>query len=137
MNYVSTLIRVAPDSPTQTAIVPVGKGGQNTVAVLEYELLTREPYAYTQDKAQFAVHAMHKNIPHDELETHLPELYAEFIAKPRACFRASPLPKRYGWGVHYDDRGRIALHGIDSPEYHRLSALDGTRQVLARRSSRT
>ena len=136
MSYVETMIRVAPDSPTQIAIIPTSKDGKKTVAVLEYELLTSEPYTYTQDKVQFAVHAMHKNISDAELEAHLPELYAAFIAKPRACFRASPLPKKYGWGVHYDDQGRIALHAINSPEYQRLTQLEGTKQLLAMRSSR-
>jgi hypothetical protein len=136
MSYVKTMIRVAADSPTQTAIIPTSKDGKKTVAVLEYELLMSEPYTYTQYKVQFAVHAMHKNISDAELEAHLTELYAEFVAKPRACFRASPLPKKYGWGVHYDDQGRIALHAVNSPEYERLTQLEGTKQLLAMRSSR-
>jgi Family of unknown function (DUF6157) len=136
MSYVKTMIRVAPDSPTQTALIPTMKDGQKTVAFLEYELLINQPYTYTQDKAQFAVHAMHKNIPNTELETHLIDLYAEFIAKPRACFRASALPKQYGWGVHYDDQGRIALYAVNSPEYQRLTQLEGIKQLVAMRSSR-
>jgi Family of unknown function (DUF6157) len=66
MSYVKTMIRVAPDSPTQTAIIPTSKGGK-TIAVLEYELLMSEPYTLTQDKVQFAVHARHKNISDAEL----------------------------------------------------------------------
>ena len=92
MSYVEKLIQVAPDSPMQTAIIPVAisptaKEGKKTVAVLEYELLITEPYTYKQDKAQFAVRVKHKNIPEAELE----EPYAAFVARPRACFRASPL----------------------------------------------
>jgi hypothetical protein len=136
MNCVETMIRVSLDSPTQTAIIPTSKDGKKTVAVLEFELLMGEPYTYTQDKVQFAVHAMHKNISDAELEAHLIDLYAAFVAKPRACFRASPLPKKYGWGVHYDDQGRIALHAVNSPEYQRLTQLEGTKQLLAMRSSR-
>jgi hypothetical protein len=137
MSYVQTLIRIAPDSTTQTAIIPTAKEGKKTVAVLEYELLIAQPYTYTQDKVQFAVHALHKNISDTELEAHLSELYAAFIAKSRACFRASPLPKKYGWGVHYDAQGRIALYAVESPEYERLSRLDGTKQLLAMRSARS
>lgn len=88
MIYVETLIRVAPDSPTQTAIIPTAKDAKKTVAVLEYELLIAEPYTYTQDKAQFAVHAQHKNISEAELEEnstpHLwPNLGPAFV--PRRC----------------------------------------------------
>jgi hypothetical protein len=135
MSYVKTMIRIAPDSPTQTAIIPTPKDGQKTVAVLEYALLISEPYTYNQDKAQFAVHAMHENIPDAELEANLKDLYSEFIAKPRACFRQSLLPKQYGWGVHYDDQGRIALYAVNSPEYQRLTQLEGTKQLVAMRSS--
>ncbi len=45
-----------------------------------------------------------------------------FFAKPQACLRASPLTKRYGWGVHHDDEGRIAIYGVESEEYGRLAA---------------
>jgi hypothetical protein len=67
MGYVKTMIRVAPDSPTHSAIIPISKDGKKTVAVLEYDLLIGEP---------FAVHAMHKNIFNTELEAHLIDLYA-------------------------------------------------------------
>jgi len=33
------------------------------------------------------------------------------LSKPHPCLRASMLPKRYGWGVHYDGNGRITLYG--------------------------
>ena len=46
---------------------------------------------------------------------------AAFFAKPHPCLRASPLPKRYGWGVHYDAHGRIALYAMESEDYRRLS----------------
>lgn len=29
----------------------------------------------------------------------------------------SLLPKRFGWGVHYNADGKIALYGKESPEY--------------------
>lgn len=33
------------------------------------------------------------------------------------CLRASLLPKRFGWGVHYNTEGKISLYGKESPEY--------------------
>jgi len=44
----------------------------------------------------------------------------DFFAKPQACLRASPLVKQYGWGVHHDGEGRIALLGMESAEYRQL-----------------
>jgi hypothetical protein len=46
---------------------------------------------------------------------------AELFQKNHPCLRASPLPKRYGWGVHYDGHGRIAIYGTESEDYRRLS----------------
>lgn len=40
--------------------------------------------------------------------------------QPYACVRASPLTKKYGWGVHYDGQGKIAIHAVDSQEYRRF-----------------
>ena len=58
------------------------------------------------------------------------------FAQPRACLRASPLPKTYGWGLHYDSHGRITLHPVGSPEYVRLSQDSSLTQLRAMRSSR-
>ena len=66
-----------------------------------------------------------------------------FFAQGRACLRASDLGRRYGWGIHADGQGRIALVGMETEEYaaflegRRLSA-SGTpiRVVRAMRRSR-
>jgi hypothetical protein len=34
--------------------------------------------------------------------------------------RASMLPKKYGWGVHSDAEGRLALVAVGSDSYRRL-----------------
>jgi len=36
------------------------------------------------------------------------------------------LAKRYGWGIHCDARGRVALLGVDTPEYQDF--VSGNRQ---------
>jgi len=46
------------------------------------------------------------------------------------------LTKRYGWGVHADHDGRLALVGLGSPEYDRLSSDDSLRHLPALRTSR-
>jgi len=35
--------------------------------------------------------------------------------------RASPLPEKFGWGVHYDVSGRPAICGAESAEYRRFA----------------
>ena len=71
-------------------------------------------------------------------EPALAEIRAELFAKPQACMRASSLPKRYGWGVHYDEQGRLALYGVESAEYGRFAAGEaaGVKVVAAMRNRR-
>ena len=37
----------------------------------------------------------------------------QFFSKGQPCFRASPLTKQLGWGVHCDKNGKVALYGIE------------------------
>ncbi|WP_255596522.1 DUF6157 family protein [Paenibacillus sp. S150] len=48
------------------------------------------------------------------------------------------LPKKYGWGVHYNGEGKIALYGKDSPGYaHFTSGGDsGVKQLNAMRNKK-
>ncbi len=46
----------------------------------------------------------------------------ELFAKSHPCMRASPLPKKYGRGVHSGSQGRLALYDRDSEEYRRFVA---------------
>jgi hypothetical protein len=46
------------------------------------------------------------------------------------------LPKRYGWGAHYDADGRIALYGVETEDYRRLTSQSGTKVVPAMRNRR-
>jgi hypothetical protein len=130
-NYANTLILIADDCPVTTAVVPLVKDNK-TVANLQYELLIDNPYRYTSDDVLFAVHAQQAGIARADME----EARKVFFSKGQACFRASPLTKRYGWGVHANAEGRIALYACDSEEYRRLAATDGVQTVKAMKSAR-
>ncbi|MEN2711496.1 DUF6157 family protein [Sphingomonas sp. NPDC092331] len=105
-NYRDTLITASPDSPVSAGTVPEKPG---TVAAVQHALLAR-PYAMTSDDL---LHAAHRARGGDKSRE-------DFFAKPQACLRASPLVKQYGWGVHHDGEGRIALLGMESAEYRQL-----------------
>jgi hypothetical protein len=137
-SYKDAFIQVAPDCPAEIAIVPTPKRGARTVASTEYELLSDSPYRYTQDDLIFAVHVLRHGISADELALRGAEIRAELFRKPHPCMRASPLPKQYGWGVHYDGEGRIAIYGRESPEYRAFVAGEGgaPRVLTAMRSKR-
>ena len=117
MNDYDTFIQVAPDCPVQRAVAPPGRGGSRTVPRIEYELLADNPYVYTQEELLFAVHVRRNGISPDELKSRRAELWSAFFEKPRSCLRASSLPKRYGWGLHFNGEGKIALCPMEGQEY--------------------
>ncbi len=75
---------------------------------------------------------MRRGIP----EAHRVAERAKFFAEGQPCFRSSPLTKRYGWGVHCDSEGRIALVAVGSEAYEALAADPGLRTLRAMRSKR-
>jgi hypothetical protein len=136
MNYVDTFIQIAPDSTLGEAVVPQPRAGRKSIAVLEYELISANPYTYTHEQVQFTVHARHKGIPAQELKARWHELWSEFFSVPHACMRASPLPKRYGWGLYFNAEGKVALCAIESPAYKRFASNPSLMQRFAMRSKR-
>ena len=119
-NYYNTFITVSPDCPAEFGTVPPDKKGGRTKPSLEYELAAGQPYGYTQEELMFEVHVRHKEIAPEELEARGAEIRNEFFSKPMACLRASMLPKKYGWGIHFNEAGKMALVPVESAEYHRF-----------------
>jgi hypothetical protein len=117
MNYYDTFIQVASDCPVTEAVVPTSKREKKSIPQIEYELLAASPYQFTQEELLFAVHVQREGISKNELKTRRAAMWKEFFGKPHACLRASMLPKKYGWGLHFDSEGRIALVPMDSAEY--------------------
>ncbi len=135
MGYTNTFIAVAEDCRAATGEVPPDRGGAPTVAGIQYAMLTADPGRWTQEDVLIASAPGIRgrtDVDAGELE----RLRAEYFAQPRACLRASPLPKTFGWGLHYDEAGRITLHAVDSDSYARLSRDPGLTQLRAMRSRR-
>jgi hypothetical protein len=114
-NYRNVFIEIAADSPVKAGVIPPKKGEKKSVANLQYEMLSGNPYLYSSDEVLFAVFAIRKEIPKDEWQAQK----QEFFSKGQPCFRASPLTKSYGWGIHSNDGGKIALYGAETKEYKR------------------
>lgn len=66
------------------------------------------PYKFTQKDVQFKT-CLIKN----QIEENKDELRKQFFSKSRVSFRASPLVKNYGWGIHYNDQEEISKCGIN------------------------
>ncbi len=118
VDYVDTFITVAPDSTADDGVVPARRGDAPTVASATYELIAGRPYHYTSGDVIFLVWADRQGIAEDARD----EARAEFYAKPRACLRASDLGKRFGWGIHADAEGRLAVHPVGSATYDGLAS---------------
>lgn len=136
MNYVNTFIAVAPDTTAKAGTVPPGRSDNKSVAQLEHEIISGNPYALTQEDVQFSVHVRRQGISASKLKAKRAKFWSEFFSKPMACMRASPLPKSYGWGLHFDAEGKVALVAMESPEYERLLKNSAIKQLFAMRSKR-
>ncbi|WP_432863374.1 DUF6157 family protein [Microbispora rosea] len=141
LNYYSTLIAVADDCPVTAAEVPGGRGGRPTVATLQYELISGAPYGLTQEDVLFETWLRRQDLPAGLTAERRAELRKEFFSRSQACLRASPLPKKHGWGLLFDQDGRIALCPMESEEYRRLvdgaqAGQDGGVRVLKALRSR-
>lgn len=135
----NTFVLASPDCPVEYGIPPaVKEGAKPSVHALQYELLIKEPYRYTLDDLIYEVHVRHKGIPTDELTRDGVRIRQELLAKSHPCMRASMLPKRYGWGVHYDADGRLALYGMETEAYSRFAAKEdpGVKVEYAMRNKR-
>ena len=133
LHYFDTLIAVAEDCPVTRGTAPTGRGGQPTVATLQYAMLADRPYVHTQEDVLFDVWWARQVRPPAAERA---RLRAEFFARPQACLRASPLPKQFGWGLLFDARGKLALCAMESAEYRRLVAGDRVKVVRAMRACR-
>lgn len=119
-NYYDTFITIAADCPATTGTVPSDKKDGKTKAGIEFQLVFEHPYEYTQEDLLYEVHIRHKGIPQEELAAKGTQIRDEFFQKPMACLRASMLPKKFGWGIHFNKEGKMALVPMESGLYQQF-----------------
>ncbi len=113
VDYLDTFIAVAQDSQATKGTSPPVKPENPSIAARTYRMIAEHPYQLTSGDVIFAAFADRHGIP----EVERAAARVEFYSRGQACLRASQLGKRYGWGIHADGRGRLALVGVDTPEY--------------------
>lgn len=131
-NYINTFIEIADDSPTQTGQMPPTKDKKKTIANYQFDMLFDHPYEFTSDDVFFRVFATRKEIPGNEWK----EARDLFFSKGQPCFRSSPLTKRYGWGIHSDENGKVAIYAAGSDEYNQYLEDRSIKKVKAMASKR-
>ncbi len=132
-NYTNTFIEIAEDCPINKGEIPPVKGEKKSVANRQFELLEKNPYKFTSDDILFQVFADKNDLTKSEYEAKR----CQFFSKGQPCFRTSPLTKRYGFGIHCNEKGQIALYGAETEEYARFLADDTIKKVRAMRSTQT
>lgn len=128
-NYFNSFIRIAEDCPVKAAEIPPLKK-EKSVANLQFEMIEQNPYKYTSDDVIFGIHALRKGLSNSQSERE------KFFSKGQPCLRSSPLGKRYGWGIHSDADGRVAVYAAGSEAYEKLAADETLSQTRAMRSKR-
>jgi len=131
-NYYNTLIEIAEDCPTTAGVVPPMRGDKKSVANYQFEMLFEQPYQFTSDEVIFDIYAERKGIPMVERKA----AREQFFSKGQPCLRTSPLAKRYGWGVHSNSDGKVALFSADSVEYTKFLSDSNVEKTKAMRSKR-
>lgn len=128
-NYFDTFIEVAEDTKTYCGVKPPLKD-KRTIAEMQYELIAANPYKYTSDDILFKVFADRNDLIKAEYQ----QAREQFFSKGQPCFRTSPLTKTYGFGMHSDKNGKVALYGMDTEKYHQLLADGAIKKVKAMKS---
>ncbi len=116
MKITNTFITIADDSPTTISTVPPQKSQERTIARLHYDLLSEHPYEFDLDSFNFEVYCLKNHIAPEHRDAHR----ADFFSKDHPCMRASPLTKSYGFGAHYNGKGKIAIYPVDSVAYRKF-----------------
>ena len=129
INYYNTFISTAPDSPASSAEIPACRKRQS-IPLIQYKLLSQEPYNYTQKDVLWKTHIIHKGVKATS------EAKAMFFSKGQPCLRSSALAKKYGWGFHFNKNGKVALIPVGSKKYNQLVGDETIKQLVAMRTSR-
>jgi len=134
--YTDTLVKVAADCPVDKGEIPVAKNLKKPAHLIQYELLTQNPYTYNHEELIYQVYVLQKEIPASTLAAESEQIKAELFSKGHPCMRASSLTKRYGWGAHYNEDGKIAIYPMESEAYKTLLESDKVKVVPAMKSKR-
>jgi hypothetical protein len=131
-NYFDTFIEVAEDTKSDHGTIPPAKGDKKTIAEMQYELIAKHPYKFTSDDVLFQVYADRNDLTKAEHK----KAREAFFSKGQACLRASPLTKTYGFGVHCDANGKVAIYGVETNEYQQFLSNSKIKKVKAMRSAK-
>jgi hypothetical protein len=65
-NYQNTFIEIAEDCPAASGEIPPVKGDAKTVAVIQFDMIRKNPYKFTSDDVLFQVYAERNGLTKNE-----------------------------------------------------------------------
>ena len=131
-NYYDTFIEVPEDTKVSCGTKPSSKTEKKTIAEMQYEILVDNPYKFTSDDIFFQVFANRNDLIQAEYE----QARQQFFSKGQPCFRSSPLTKKYGFGVHSDSNGKVAIFVMETEQYEKFQNDPKIKKVKAMRTSK-
>jgi hypothetical protein len=131
-NYYNTFIEIAEDCPTVQAEIPPSRTGKRSIASIQFDLMAKSPYKYTSDDILLLTFAERNDLMSSEYD----EAKRKLFSKGQACLRTSALAKRYGWGIHHNERGQVAMFAMNSDKYLFFVNDKKTAKVKAMRSKK-
>ncbi|MBK6913553.1 MAG: hypothetical protein IPH11_07765 [Ignavibacteriales bacterium] len=131
-NYYDTFIEVAEDTKVSCGTKPPFKADKKTIAEMQYELIANKPYIYTSDEIFFQVFVHRNGLTKAEYK----QARQQFFSKGQPCFRSSPLTKTYGFGVHADSIGKVAIFGMETEQYKKFQRDPTIKKVKAMRTTK-
>ena len=135
MAYKNTFITVAPDCPINQHEEPTSKRPKKPIHLIQFELIRDHPYHYDHYSLIFQTYLI-RNEMEDLAEDEKKTLWEQLFSKGHPCLRASALTKRYGYGAHYNEEGKIALYPMESDSYNQYLEIEGIEKIPAMRSKR-
>ena len=117
MNDSEVLFTIAEKCPAKNGIVPITNRKEKTVTMHYHDLLMESPYCFTYQQARKEVHENRRGKTDLKLNSY--------------DMRRSELCKIWGWGVHADRNGKLALVGCETDEYQRLLKDSSVRKIKA------
>lgn len=104
------LILIAEDCPVSEGTEPKVKRKQDAVHILQYEELSSRPYTYSYPDFKRRIHVERRGKDPNSLKLNAYDM------------RRSLLPKQYGWGIHFDENGKVGLVGCETDRYSHLAS---------------
>lgn len=128
-NYFNTFIEVAEDIKIDCGTQPPSKE-KKTIAEMQHELISKNPYKFTSDDILFQVYADRNELTKADYK----QAMEQFFSKGQPCMRTSPLTKTYGYGIHNDSNGKVALYGMETEAYQKFLSDSTIKKVKAMKS---